>query len=222
MIYLDPTWKAQFQEEFTKPYFERLLYIVKYEYQTQTVYPPLSQIFAAFNAVKYDELKVVILGQDPYYNEGQANGLAFSTNKGQPLPSSLLNIIKELKSDVGIPTPLHGDLSCWAQQGVLLLNTVLTVRQGKPASHRGIGWEEFTDTVIKKLNEHPNRIIYLLWGKDAQAKMPLIDTSRHFCLCAPHPSPLSAHRGFFGCKHFSKVNQILTRIGQKPIDWQIK
>ena len=195
---------------------------VKEAYMEGPVYPPKENIFRSIMLTPYEDVKVVIIGQDPYYQPGVANGLAFSVNKGQPIPKSLHNIYVELQEDLGLDYPPHGDLTQWAQQGVLLLNTVLTVSGGKPNSHRGFGWEIFTDRIMKRLNDSPHRLIFLLWGRQAQEKEKLVNQSRHFILKAPHPSPLSAHRGFFGCRHFSQTNEILRQIGRMPINWQIQ
>lgn len=185
----------------------------------KTIYPPKEQVFNAFKQTEFHQVKVVILGQDPYHGTGQANGLAFSVNKNISLPPSLVNIYKEISSDIGVMTPEHGDLSHWAKQGVLLLNTVLTVEASQANSHRKKGWETFTDTVIQSLNQAPQHIVFLLWGRPAQSKTRLINQQRHTILTAPHPSPLSAYRGFFGCRHFSKTNQALIANSQEPIRW---
>jgi uracil-DNA glycosylase len=221
VIVLLNSWKPILEREFKKDYFDKLYQNISFEYENQVVFPEKDRVFNAFNLTDYNNLKVVIIGQDPYYNEGQANGLAFSTHKNTPIPKSLRNIFIELQSDVGIDYPQHGDLSKWAKQGVLLLNNVLTVRKGNPGSHRNLGWEIFTERVLKELNHYPRRLVYLLWGNDAIKKSQFIDTNKHCILKAPHPSPLSAHRGFFGCKHFSQVNKLLNKQGIQEIDWQI-
>lgn len=201
-------------------YFKELLAFVESERSSgKTIFPPKEQVFSALKLTEFNEVKVVILGQDPYHGPDQANGLCFSVNPGQPLPPSLRNIYKELVSDIGCQQPVNGDLSSWALQGVLLLNTVLTVEATKANSHKGRGWEVFTDEVIQALNQAPQPIVFLLWGSQAQAKSGLIKNPKHTILTAPHPSPLSAHRGFFGCKHFSKTNQILVENDQTPIKW---
>jgi uracil-DNA glycosylase len=187
----------------------------------KTILPPEGSIFNAFNILPFEQYKVVIIGQDPYHGLNQANGLAFSVNKGQKIPPSLRNIYKELKSDLGLEIPQHGDLSNWAKQGVLLLNTVLTVEEGKPGSHQGKGWEHFTDAVITEINNELNGVVFLLWGNYAKSKKTLIDNHKHLILEANHPSPLSANRGFFLCKHFSKTNEYLKKQGKEPINWII-
>ncbi|PID66008.1 MAG: uracil-DNA glycosylase [Gammaproteobacteria bacterium] len=199
--------------------FRHVTRFVAQQRQTgHVIYPPAEQVFNAFKKTEFCQVKVVILGQDPYHGKGQANGLAFSVNKGIAIPPSLINIYKEIADDIGATPPPHGDLSHWADQGVLLLNTVLTVQANRANSHRKQGWEEFTDAVIRSLNQAPQHIVFLLWGKPAQSKVPLIDT-RHSIFTAPHPSPLSAYRGFFGCQHFSKTNQALIQHWQDPIRW---
>ncbi len=201
-------------------YFKELLSFIESERESgKTIYPPKEQVFEALSLTEFAQVKVVILGQDPYHGPNQANGLCFSVNPEQPLPPSLRNIYKELVSDIGCPQPVNGDLTSWAKQGVLLLNTVLTVEAAKANSHKGRGWEVFTDEVIQALNRAAQPIIFLLWGSQAQAKSSLIKNPKHTILTAPHPSPLSAHRGFFGCKHFSKTNQILVENDQTPIKW---
>lgn len=212
-------WKAILQEEFDKPYFEELVSFVKDEYGRGTVYPAGRNIFRAFDRCPVDKLKVVIIGQDPYHGPGQANGLCFSVGEGVPFPPSLRNILQEVRDDVGTPIPLSGELERWAEQGVLLLNAVLTVRAHEAASHAGHGWEHFTDAVVKAIAERKEGIVYMLWGSYAQKKGSIADPSRNLILKAVHPSPLSAYRGFFGCKHFSAANAYLTSIGKKPIEW---
>lgn len=200
---------------------ERLKTYLAMEGQKTKIYPPEAAIFRAFQLTPFEDVKVVILGQDPYHGEGQANGLSFSVNRGQALPPSLRNIYQELEADLNIKTPVHGDLTAWAKEGVLLLNSVLTVEAGKANSHRGKGWELLTDQVIEALNEREERIVYILWGNAAKKKGRLIDTQRHATVSSVHPSPLSAYRGFFGSKPFSKANQLLQASGQKPIDWRL-
>ena len=212
-------WKAILQEEFDKPYFEELVSFVKDEYGRGTVYPAGRNIFRAFDRCPVDKLKVVIIGQDPYHGPGQANGLCFSVGEGVPFPPSLRNILQEVRDDVGAPIPLSGELERWAEQGVLLLNAVLTVRAHEAASHAGHGWERFTDAVVKAIAERKEGIVYMLWGSYAQKKGSIADPSRNLILKAVHPSPLSAYRGFFGCKHFSAANAYLTSIGKEPIEW---
>ena len=212
-------WKAILQEEFNKPYFEELISFVKEEYSRGTVYPAGRNIFRAFDRCPVDKLKVVIIGQDPYHGPGQANGLCFSVGEGVPFPPSLQNILKEVRDDVGAPIPLSGELERWAEQGVLLLNAVLTVRAHEAASHAGHGWERFTDAVVKAIAERKEGIVYMLWGSYAQKKGSIADPSRNLILKAVHPSPLSAYRGFFGCKHFSAANAYLSSIGKEPIEW---
>lgn len=201
--------------------YERLKTYLAMEGQKTKIYPPEAAIFRAFQLTPFEDVKVVILGQDPYHGEGQANGLSFSVNRGQALPPSLRNIYQELEADLNIKTPVHGDLTAWAKEGVLLLNSVLTVEAGKANSHRGKGWELLTDQVIEALNEREERIVYILWGNAAKKKGRLIDTQRHATVSSVHPSPLSAYRGFFGSKPFSKANQLLQASGQKPIDWRL-
>lgn len=201
--------------------YESLKTYLAMEGQKTKIYPPEAAIFRAFQLTPFEDVKVVILGQDPYHGEGQANGLSFSVNRGQALPPSLRNIYQELEADLNIKTPVHGDLTAWAKEGVLLLNSVLTVEAGKANSHRGKGWELLTDQVIEALNEREERIVYILWGNAAKKKGRLIDTQRHATVSSVHPSPLSAYRGFFGSKPFSKANQLLQASGQKPIDWRL-
>ena len=207
------------QTEFDQSYFEQLTRFVHQEYATHTVYPPGKQIFAAFDSCPFEQVKVVILGQDPYHEPRQAHGLCFSVNDGIPFPPSLQNIFKEIESDLGIPVPASGDLTRWAQQGVLLLNATLTVRAHQAASHQGKGWETFTDAVIHKLSEEREHLVFILWGSYAQRKGEFIDSRRHLVLKSPHPSPLSAHRGFFGNHHFSQANRYLASHGITPIQW---
>lgn len=215
-------WKNILDEEFSQPYFQSLNTFLEKEYNEEIVYPPKPAIFHALYSTPISNLKVVILGQDPYHGPNQAHGLAFSVLKGNPIPPSLKNIYKELASDIsGFITPNHGFLEYWASQGILLLNTTLTVRKGQPGSHQKKGWEIFTDNLIKRISTDLNGVIFLLWGKTAINKNTLIDLEKHHVLTAPHPSPLSAYSGFFGCKHFSKTNELLHNQGKKPIDWQI-
>lgn len=218
-VKIAPSWKAQLEEEFSKPYFLQLIDFVKQEYSTHTVYPPGKEIFRAFDTCRFDEVRVVILGQDPYHGAGQANGMCFSVRDGISFPPSLGNIFKEIQSDVGKPIPASGDLERWARQGVLLLNATLTVRASLAGSHQNKGWEIFTDAVIQKLSSEKSNIVFLLWGAYAQKKGALIDRQKHEVLMCPHPSPLSAHNGFLGCRHFSKTNAFLKQKGLTEIDW---
>lgn len=218
-VKIEAGWQKVLQPEFEKPYFTELIGFVKSEYNTTRIYPPGSQIFAAFDACAFEKTRVVIIGQDPYHGKGQANGLCFSVNKGIPIPPSLVNIFKELNQDVGKPFPNNGDLSDWASQGVLLLNATLTVRASQPGSHQNKGWENFTDAVIDTLSMQKENLVFLLWGAYAQKKGDIIDSSKHLILSSPHPSPFSANRGFFGNKHFSKCNNYLSQVGYSPIDW---
>lgn len=218
---LHNSWQELLAPEFEKAYYRKLHDFLKQEYQTQTIHPDMFHIFEALELTPYENVKVVILGQDPYHGEHQAHGLSFSVQKGVRIPPSLQNIYKELESDLGIKPVNHGDLTSWAKQGVLLLNTVLTVRNGAANSHRGQGWEQFTDKIIELLNERTAPVIFILWGKPAQTKAKMINTHRHIVLTAPHPSPLSAYRGFFGSKPFSKTNELLLALGEQPINWQL-
>jgi uracil-DNA glycosylase len=213
------SWKEKLENEFDKPYFEALTEFVRQEYQAHTVYPPGKEIFNAFDECQFDHVKVVVLGQDPYHGEGQANGLCFSVHKGIRNPPSLVNIFKEIQNDLGKPFPPDGDLSRWAKQGVLLLNATLTVRASSPASHQNKGWETFTDAAVKAVSDNKEHVVFLLWGAYAQRKGEIIDRTKHLVLTAAHPSPFSADKGFFGCKHFSKTNQYLRQHGLKEIDW---
>ncbi len=222
MKFFDNDWDNVLADEFEKQYFKDIIEKVDNEYNKHRVYPAKNKIFSCFKLTPFKNVKVVILGQDPYHGEGQAHGLCFSVMPGVPTPPSLVNIYKEIVDDVGGFVPDNGYLVPWAKQGVLLLNTVLTVREGSPNSHRSLGWEEFTDAVIKKLNDSNHKIVFLLWGNNAKLKANLIDTNKHTILYATHPSPLSATHGFFGCKHFSKTNEILTKAGETPINWQIE
>ena len=214
-------WDKLLEEEFNKEYYLKLREFLKEEYSSAKIFPEKEDIFTALKLTSYEDTKVVILGQDPYHGEGQAHGLAFSVKPGVQAPPSLVNMFKELKSDIGCEIPNNGYLVPWAKQGVLLLNAALTVREGEPNSHKGKGWEEFTDRIISILNEREKSVIFVLWGKNALAKEELITNVRHMVLRAPHPSPLSASRGFFGCKHFSKINVLLRANGEEAIDWQI-
>ena len=221
MVNLKNDWDQLLSEEFNKPYYLELRKFLKEEYRNHRIYPDMYDIFNALRATSFENTTVVIIGQDPYHWAGQAHGMCFSVQKGVTPPPSLKNIFKELIDDVGIAMPTHGELTYWAEQGVLLLNTVLTVREGQPNSHRGKGWEIFTDSVIEKLNEKTTPVVFLLWGANARAKAGLITNPLHILLQAPHPSPLSAHSGFFGCHHFSKTNAILRQNGLDPIDWNL-
>ena len=221
MVHLQNSWDDILSQEFTKEYYLRLRAFLKEEYKTKTIYPDMHNIFNALRYTAYEDVKVVIIGQDPYHGPKQAHGLCFSVQEGTPPPPSLQNIFKEISSDLGLPIPTTGDLTPWARQGVMLLNTVLTVRAGQANSHKGMGWEIFTDKVIEILNEREKPIVFLLWGSPAKAKAKLITNERHFILSTVHPSPLSAYGGFFGCKHFSKTNEILKSIGEKEIDWAL-
>ncbi len=216
---MEPSWKARLQPEFEKPYFENLIRFVKEEYATQTVYPPGSKIFNAFDACPFDNVKVVLLGQDPYHGPGQAHGLAFSVNEGVTSPPSLVNIFKEIKNDLGKPVPKSGNLMRWAEQGVLLLNATLTVRANTPGSHQKKGWEEFTDAAIKAVSDEKQNVVFMLWGAYAQKKGAIIDAGKHLVLKAAHPSPFAADKGFFGCKHFSKANAYLAEHSLPEIEW---
>lgn len=222
MAALSNDWMEALKGEFGKPYYRELFYKVKEEYAHYQVFPPADDIFNAFHLTPLSEVKVVIIGQDPYHNVGQAHGLCFSVKKGVDVPPSLVNIYKELNDDLGCKIPNHGCLTKWAEQGVLMLNTVLTVRAHQANSHRGIGWEQFTDAAIRELNEQDRPIVYILWGSPAQKKASMLNNPKHLILKAPHPSPLSAYRGFFGSRPFSKTNEFLTEHGVEPIDWQIE
>jgi uracil-DNA glycosylase len=218
---IEDSWKSILREQFGAEYFAVLKKFLLSEKQKHRVYPPGNKIFAAFDFTPFDEVKVVILGQDPYHGPGQAHGLCFSVPEGVPKPPSLLNIFKEIHNDLGIPVPASGNLEKWARQGVLLINATLTVRASQAGSHQGKGWEKFTDEVIKAISDHKENVVFLLWGNYAQAKESIIDTSKHHILKAPHPSPLSASRGFFGCRHFSQTNILLTNAGKQAINWSI-
>ena len=215
-------WLAPLSPEFKEPYYARLYKTLKEEYSTRRIYPPAEDLFRAFDLTPLSQVKAVILGQDPYHGYGQAMGLCFSVRPGVEVPPSLVNIYQELHDDCGCYIPNNGCLTKWARQGVLLLNTVLTVRAHQANSHRGIGWEEFTDAAIRVLNQQDRPIVFLLWGRPAQMKKEMLNNPRHLILEAPHPSPLSAFRGFFGCRHFSRTNAFLEKNGVEPIDWQIE
>jgi uracil-DNA glycosylase len=218
---LHPSWLQALQDEFSQPYMQQLRDFLRQEKQQHTIYPPGPLIFNALNSTPLDNVKAVIIGQDPYHGPGQAHGLCFSVPRGVPIPPSLRNIYKELHDDLGIAPANHGNLQSWAEQGVLLLNAVLTVRQGQAGSHQGRGWETFTDRVIEHVNSHCQNVVFFLWGSYAQKKGQCIDSQRHCILRAPHPSPLSAHRGFFGSRPFSQANHWLQQHRLAPIDWQI-
>lgn len=221
-IKLHESWKALLLDEFRQPYMQELRrFLAAEKQQGKCIFPPGELIFNALDSAPFTSVKVVILGQDPYHGPGQAHGLCFSVTQGVPPPPSLQNIFRELQSDLGIPRPDHGCLASWARQGVLLLNAVLTVEAGKAASHEGRGWERFTDAVVEHINRERDNVVFLLWGSYAQRKGAIIDTGRHLVLKAPHPSPLSASRGFFGCRHFSKANAYLRQNGQAEIDWRL-
>lgn len=221
-VKIAPSWKEVLHSQFQMPYFEQIVFFLKQEKQAgQTIFPPGNLIFNAFDKTPFDRLKGVIIGQDPYHGPGQAHGLCFSVPEGITPPPSLVNIFKELHSDLGIPIPRSGNLEKWATQGVLLLNAMLTVRSGEPASHSRIGWENFTDEVIRTISAQKTQVVFLLWGKFAQEKQGLIDETRHHVLKAAHPSPFSADKGFFGCRHFSKTNDQLMQDGLDPIDWRL-
>ena len=218
-VKMEPSWKTRLAGEFEKDYFVKLTDFVRQEYRQATVYPSGPNIFNAFAHCPFDRVKVVIIGQDPYHEPGQAHGLCFSVQDGTPFPPSLQNIFKEITDDLGRPRPTSGDLTRWADQGVLLLNATLTVRAHRAGSHQGHGWETFTDAAIHCLNAERQHLVYMLWGAYAQKKGASIDTSRNLVLTSPHPSPLSAHRGFFGNRHFSRANDYLVALGESPIDW---
>jgi uracil-DNA glycosylase len=219
---IEKEWLEVLRTEFEKSYFTELKAFLTEEKKQYRVYPPGSRIFAAFDYTPFSKVKVVILGQDPYHGDGQAHGLCFSVPDGVALPPSLVNIYKELSTDLGIPVPKSGNLEKWARQGVLLLNATLTVRANQAGSHQRHGWENFTDEVIRQLSARHTGLVFILWGSYAQAKEALIDTSRHFVLKAVHPSPLSVYRGFFGCRHFSKTNELLLKAGKEPVDWRLE
>jgi len=220
-VQIEETWKERLEDEFSKEYFHQLVHFVKSEYKGKTIYPPGKLIFNAFNHCPFDQVKVVILGQDPYHGRGQANGLCFSVNNGIAFPPSLQNIFKEINSDLGLPFPKSGNLEKWSQQGVMMLNATLTVRANQAGSHQNKGWEQFTDAVVRYLSEEKENLVFLLWGSYAQKKGMQIDTQKHLVLKSPHPSPFSADRGFFGNKHFSKTNAYLKEKEKTPIDWSL-
>lgn len=221
-VKIESSWKEVLKDEFQKSYFEQIVMFLKHEKALgKTIYPPGNLMFNAFEKTPFNNVKVVILGQDPYHGPNQAHGLCFSVQKGVKPPPSLVNIYKELQSDIGMSIPETGDLTKWAESGVLLLNAILTVRTGEPASHSKIGWETFTDAVIRKISEEKEGVVFMLWGKFAQDKQVLIDATKHYILKAAHPSPFSADKGFYGCRHFSKANQLLVKDGKEPVDWQL-
>ena len=222
MAAINNDWLEALNDEFKKPYYKKLFATVNQEYKTRLIFPPADDVFNAFHLTPLHKVKVVILGQDPYHNNGQAHGLCFSVKKGVETPPSLVNIYQELHDDLGCEIPDNGYLEKWARQGVLLLKTVLTVRAHQANSHRGIGWEQFTDAAIRILNEQDRPIVFLLWGRPAQMKKSMLNNPKHLILEAPHPSPLSAYRGFFGCRHFSRTNEFLKENGLEPVDWQIE
>ena len=222
MAMINNDWLPVLQPEFKKEYYKDLFYFVKQEYSKNVVFPPAEDIFNAFHTTALKDVKVLLLGQDPYHNVGQAHGMSFSVLPGQDIPPSLQNIYKELEVDCGCYIPNNGYLKKWADQGVLLLNTVLTVRAHQANSHQGKGWEQFTDAVIREVNKIDRPSVYFLWGRPAQSKSSMLNNPKHLILKAPHPSPLSAYRGFFGCKHFSQANEFLQANGIEPIDWQIE
>jgi len=218
-VKIEESWKGHLRQEFEKTYFRILTDFVRKEYTSKTIYPPAKLIFNAFDNCPFDKVKVVIVGQDPYHEPGQAHGLCFSVNDGVQIPPSLVNIYKEIENDLGIAAPRSGNLTRWAEQGVLLLNATLTVQAHRAGSHQGKGWEEFTDAAIRHLAEKRDHLVFLLWGAYAQRKGETIDANRHLILKSPHPSPLSAHRGFFGNKHFSRANEYLSAHNMEPINW---
>lgn len=221
-FYIGNEWDEKLADEIKKPYYLALREFLKKEYSQYEVYPKMENIFNALKYAPYDSIKAVIIGQDPYHEPNQAHGLSFSVQNGIEQPPSLKNILKEIQSDEGIPPSKSGCLTCWAEQGVLLLNAVLTVRRGQANSHRGKGWEQFTDRIISILNEREKPIVFMLWGANAKAKKALITSPHHLVLTAAHPSPLSAYNGFFGCRHFSKCNEFLAANGERPIDWMVR
>ena len=222
MYKISKKWDELLQDQFSSQYYKQLRIFLKTEYSYRNIYPDMYDIFKSMKLTDFDAVKVVLLGQDPYHNPGQAMGLAFSVPKGEKLPPSLVNIYKEIYNELAIPPSSNGDLTCWAKQGVLLLNTVLTVREHSPASHKGQGWENFTDAIIKLISSKKERVVFLLWGANARSKKGLIDQNKHLVLECAHPSPLSAYNGFFGCGHFKKTNEYLISNGVEPIDWSIK
>lgn len=219
MVKITPEWDEILKDEFSSPSYAKLREFLKTEYSTRTIYPSMYDIFNSMKHTSFDNVKVVLLGQDPYHNEGQAMGLSFSVPNGIDKPPSLVNMFKELQSELGIPPKESGDLTGWARQGVLLLNTVLTVRAHQANSHKGKGWEQFTDSIIKKISDKKEHVVFLLWGGNARSKKPLIDGSKHLILECAHPSPLSAYNGYFGCGHYKKTNEYLSSFGIQPIDW---
>lgn len=221
MAAIENDWLPEIEGEFRKPYYRELFSFVKEEYSKTTVYPPAEEIFNALHLTPLEKVKVVILGQDPYHEPGQAHGLCFSVRPGVDIPPSLVNIYKELNDDLGLATPNHGYLEDWAKQGVLLLNTLLTVRAHRAFSHQGKGWEQFTDAILQAVNRQNRPIVYILWGKPAQSKSPMLTNPKHLIIQSPHPSPLSAYRGFFGSKPFSRANRFLEENGVEPVDWTI-
>lgn len=221
-VNIDSSWKTVLADEFTKNYFTELRNKVRTEYKSNVIYPHPTKIFNAFSLTPFNKVKVVVIGQDPYHGENQAHGLSFSVENGVKIPPSLNNIFKELKSDLKINLPKSGNLSSWAEQGVLMLNSVLTVRSGVANSHKNIGWEIFTENVISIISSQLSNIVFILWGKQAQEKIKIIDTKKHLILKSAHPSPLSAYNGFFGCKHFSKCNAYLKKSNKKQIDWSLR
>jgi uracil-DNA glycosylase len=221
MIKITPEWDEVLSEEFNSEYYLKLREFLKTEYSTRTIYPSMYDIFNSMKLTSFDSVKVVLLGQDPYHNEGQAMGLSFSVPMGMERPPSLVNMYKELKEELNIPISTSGDLTCWAKQGVLLLNAVLTVRAHQANSHKGKGWEFFTDSIIKKISDKKEHVVFLLWGANARSKKPLIDAKKHLILECAHPSPLSAYNGFFGCGHFKKTNEYLIENDKQPIDWRV-
>lgn len=222
MVNIGNKWDEILEDEFKKDYYLQLREFLKQEYGSYTVFPPMEDIFNSLRYADYDNIKVVIIGQDPYHEPNQAHGLAFSVKKGCQIPPSLKNIYAEIKTDLGIEPPKHGELTSWAKQGVLLLNNALTVRMGQANSHRGKGWELLTDRIIELVNEKSEPVVYLLWGANAREKTKIINNPKHLVLTAAHPSPLSARNGFFGCKHFSKANDFLVKNGLEPINWSIE
>ena len=219
MIKITKEWDEILNDEFNSSYYQNLRDFLKEEYATKTIYPDMFNIFNSMKHTSFSEIKVVILGQDPYHEKGQAMGLSFSVPEGEKIPPSLVNIYKEIESETGKKMPSHGNLTSWAKQGVLLLNTVLTVREHSANSHKGKGWEKFTDAIIKKIADRKSGVVFLLWGANARSKKAFIDTSKHLVLESVHPSPLSAYNGFFGCNHFIKANEYLEKLGKTPIDW---
>ncbi len=222
MVNIGNEWDDLLKEEFEKEYYQKLRRVLANEYKTNTIYPDMYDIFNALRYTSYSDVKAVIIGQDPYHGEGQAHGLCFSVKKGVPQPPSLKNIFKEIKDELNIEPPSHGELTDWAKQGVLLLNATLTVREGQANSHKDIGWEIFTDKIIELLNKREKPIVFMLWGANAKKKASVVTNSVHKILSCAHPSPLSAYNGFFGCEHFKKCNEFLEQIGQEPVNWEIK